>query len=97
MNTVDLSDTLPAGSLLVIEQGEYSDFSTAAPVRMLRDATKRALVQEYVTQYTPENGTWYNAEPDPDSFLPWMVRAGYVEAVDHVNTWHVGSYGRFHP
>lgn len=92
----DLRETLKKGSLLVIETGEYSDRSWANPVRMRKSATKSDLVDAFRAQWKPSESTW-NDKPDPSEFLPWLVAAGWVEDVDNVAAWHVGSYGDFEP
>lgn len=96
MNDSDLSQTITAGSLLVIETGEYSDYSAGNPVRVVRDFTKREVVQEFVTNWNPEQ---YHCEdePRPEYFLPWLTANGYVVDVDTVERWHVGQYGDFRP
>lgn len=90
----DLDQTLTAGSLLMIETGEYSDYSFYGPVRVLRDVTKRELAEKSKVVEPTED--WRDAA-EPSDFLPWLVREGYVEAVDNVVSWHVGSYGEFMP
>ena len=93
----DLSQILKAGTLLVIETGEYSDRCWTGPVRMLRDATKRDMAEAYRAQWTkPVDDEWAEG-PDNYGFLPWLIKEGWVEHVDDVTSWHVGSYGSFEP
>lgn len=90
----DLDQTLVAGTLLMIETGEYSDYSFNGPVRVLKDVTKRVLAEKFRAAEPLED--WLDA-PEPYDFLPWLVKEGYAEAVDNVVSWHVGSYGEFTP
>lgn len=92
----DLAQTLKAGSLLIIETGEYSDKNWLGPVRVLRDFTKQEVADKYKKQHrVPDDEDW-KTEPDPHDFLPWLVKRKYVEHVD-ADSWHVGSYGQFEP
>lgn len=93
---VDLDQIIAAGTLLIIETGEYSDQSWHGPVRMTRDATKRELADAYRAQWVKGPDYW-NDGPKPGDFLPWLVKAGHAEHVDNVQSWHVGSYGQFEP
>jgi hypothetical protein len=91
----DLSQTLKAGDLLIIETGEYSDLMWWGPVRVLVTRTKRELVSEFKEKFVPQH-SWLPESPDPGDFLPWLVKMGYAEHVD-CTSWHVGSCGRFEP
>lgn len=93
----DLDQVLEAGTLLIIEQGEYSDRGWSGPVRILKTATKRQLADEFVAQWTPPATDPERENPEPGEFLPWLVKSGYVEDVEKVHSWHVGSYWRFEP
>lgn len=84
----DLSQILSAGTLLIIETGENSDFSWAGPVRIIKDVTKAELVEQFRSDQ--------KGDPRPDDFLPWLVKTGWAEDVDNVTSWHIG-YGKFEP
>lgn len=92
----DLSQVLKKGTLLVIETGEYSDRNWFGPVRLLKDTTKAKLVEAYKKEWVKEPDSWRDA-PDPDGFLPWLVKSKRAEDVANVHSWHVGSYGEFDP
>lgn len=94
----DLSQTLAAGTLLIIETGEYSDSRWDGPVRLLKASTKQELADAYRAEWKKEdfpNG-WHD-EACPEDFLPWLVKSGRAEAVEGVHSWHVGSYSEFTP
>lgn len=91
----DLSQVLKAGTLLIVETGEYSDSSWQGPVRMLKDATKGELADGYRSTWKPEDE--WDKGPDPYDFLGWLIKEGWAEDINDVHSWHVGSYGRFEP
>lgn len=90
----DLNVTLKAGTLLVIELGEYSDYTYDGPVRVVRDFVKADVVEAY--RAAPPANDW-SGPAEPGEFLAWLIKEGYVEALDDVHSWHVGSYGDFQP
>jgi hypothetical protein len=92
----DLSQVLKAGTLLIIESGEYSNLDWSGPVRLLRDCIKQELADDYRREWVKGEDDWRD-KPDPDGFLPWLIKTGRAEAVDDVHCWHVGSYGNFEP
>jgi hypothetical protein len=95
----DLDQVLEAGTLLIIETGEYSDQSWSGPVKVLKTVTKRELVDAFKAQWKPGEHSWRDAEDGPgeNDFLPWLVSSGHVEDVQNVHSWHVGNYGSFEP
>lgn len=86
---------IKAGTILVLETGEYSDYTFHGPLRVLRDFDQAEVVGLHREQWTPPN-EWEH-EPDTDSLMGWLVTSGYVEAIDNVVSWHIGSYGRVEP
>lgn len=98
IGTSDLNQVLKKGTLLVIETGAYSDRNWEGPVRLLKDFKKADVVDFFLKQWKkPPDDVWNTYGPSPDEFLPWLVKNRYVEAVDGVSTWHVGSYSKFDP
>lgn len=91
----DLTQIIKAGTFLMICHGAYSDREVNDPVRVLRDFVKAEVAEEFKKQWTPE--TEWDDHPKPEEFLPWLVKAGYVAAVDCVTRWRVGAYGEFEP
>jgi hypothetical protein len=94
----DLSQKLEAGTLLIIETGEYSDRDWRGPVRLIAPATKQELVDAFKSEWKKEDypESWRDA-PGPEDFLPWLIKSGRAEDVENVHAWHVGSYGEFEP
>lgn len=95
----DLDQTLKAGTLLVIETGEYSDRWWDGPVRVVKAFRKQDAVDAFRAAFVPYKNDDYQyvTEPEPSAFLPWLIANGYVEHVDGVHSWHVGSAGEFEP
>lgn len=93
----DLSVTLEAGSLLIIETGIYSDKQWNGPVRLLKTVTKQELVDQFnASPVHRELGDDWKDAHEPGDFLPWLIANGFVEHVD-VHAWHVGYSSRFEP
>lgn len=87
--------TFKAGELLVITYGDYSDKEWHGPLRVIKTFTQSAVGKAYV-EATPRRklGNW--VEPTPtDDFVPWLVKEGYVEAIDDCREWDIGSYNGF--
>lgn len=93
----DLEQILIAGTLLIIETGEYSDKSWGGPVRIVRDFSKAEVAGRFRAEWVRPGGDDYSRGPEPYAFLPWLIKEGYVEDVAAVHAWHVGSYGDFEP
>ncbi|WP_156410377.1 hypothetical protein [Bosea sp. Root381] len=93
----DLDQIIAAGTLLIIETGEYSDQRWSGPVRVLRDVKRSYLAEHYRFSWKPQAERPWVDGPDPDGFLPWLVSAGHAEDVENVQAWHVGNYSEFEP
>lgn len=93
----DLQQVLKAGTMLIIETGEYSDRGWSGPVRLLKDTTKAALAEAYRENWRPDLKEDWRTGPSGDDFLPWLIKAGWAEDVENVHAWHVGSYNSFDP
>lgn len=74
-----------AGQLLILETGEYSDYTFHGPFRVSKDFDMRELSE-----------TFKDSQDDPSyclyGFIGFLSSAGYVEDIecDHI---HIGSYG----
>ena len=95
MLRADLDVPFKVGDLLIIETGEYSDRDWSGPVRIIREFTRREVGERYKEEGVAEYD-WQD-RASPRGFMPWLVKEGYVEDVDKVHSWHVGSYGDFDP
>ena len=84
--------TLPVGSLIILHQGEYSDKMASGPFRVLKPFNGDTLLAEFKAQWKPAH-EWIE-EPDADEFQAWLSVSGYLEDIEGVTHWHIGSYGR---
>lgn len=95
----DLTQLIPAGTILLIEQGEYADFFTENPLRVIKPFIKADVVAEYTAEW--RQSEWfepdYREEPTPEFFSAWLLQKGYVEPINDVHRWHVGAYNTFSP
>lgn len=89
----DLDQVLEAGTLLIIETGEYSDKSWDGPIRVVRAAKKGDLKAAFLASWMPTDA--WDETPGADDFLPWLIKEGWVEYVENVTSWHVGDYDAF--
>ena len=100
----DLSQIIEAGTLLIIERGEYSDIHWVGPFRVVRAFKKQDVVDEFRAQwkFDPSGEYWNDEAPQPEEFYPWLIKAGYIEDAGIedaglTHSWHVGCYGEFKP
>lgn len=85
-----------AGATLVIETGEYSDYSLDGPFKVLKAFDQAEIAETFERDWQPSSDSLYD-RPDGREFVSWLTRHGYIEDVPNVISWHVGSYGRFEP
>lgn len=85
---------IAAGTILILESGEYSDKSWHGPFRVLKDFDQAEISQTFRDNWSPGPDSWRDKEDGPGrgDFLSWLVRNGYVEDLDGVVAWHIGSY-----
>lgn len=79
-----------AGTVLVFDHGEYSDYSFTGPFRVLKDFDQAEVSEQFREQWKAPN-EWRN-NPDESEFISWMNLTGYVEDLPS-HQWHIGSYG----
>src|SRR6185312_10920888 len=89
----DAAMKIKRGTLLVLETGEYSDYTFHGPFRVMKGFDEVKVVDLHRKQWKPENPEW-DTEPDTDSFMGWLTAQGYIEPVENLVSWHIGSYGR---
>lgn len=82
---------MEAGEILMITNGEYSDFGHIGLFRVVVDFDAKLALQKYLDQHPEEQNDYSGSEY---SFAAWLLRQGLVEDVDY-KTWHVGAYGCF--
>jgi hypothetical protein len=95
--STDLSQTLEAGTMLIIETGEYSDRGWSGPVLLVKTYTKEQLADDYRNEWRKVDDEDGYDEPTPDGFMPWLIRTGRAVDVAGVQSWHVGCYSKFEP
>jgi hypothetical protein len=79
----------PAGTILLFEEGAYSDFSYCGQLVTLKPLNLPGAIQEFKDTYEPKND-W--DKPEPDKFVAWLCltqRCAQLEC----QTVHIGSYG----
>lgn len=87
--------TLPVGSVIILHTGEYSDKQARGPYKTLKPFNGDELVFKFISGWVPK---WEGDEtPDPSEFDAWLFTAGYLEPIENVTHWHIGSYGRLEP
>jgi hypothetical protein len=80
---------IPAGSLLTISTGEYSDYNVAGVFRALADIDANALQDEWKEQHPGEGDKF-----DDDAFLAWIAGRKLLEPVPSFE-WHLTDYYSF--
>lgn len=82
------------GTTLILEHGEYSDYSFDGPFTVLKGFDQAAVSEEFKAQWKPQYGEDWE-EPQEGEFIGWMIAQRYIEAME-CHRWHIGSY-RFSP
>ena len=80
-----------AGSLLCVDQGEYSDYTVMGFFVVLRDFSPKAALEEHLAT-NPEQRENYRFSAD--AFLADLLRQGLLLEVSYA-TLHLGGYGHF--
>jgi hypothetical protein len=82
---------IPAGTLITLSTGEYSDYEVLALGRTVTELDDEALREEYLTLY-PEQRTKYDFRVF--QFVKWlMVDKRVLQEVDYVE-WFLGGNGK---
>ena len=85
----DQTPIIPAGILLTLDEGEYSDKVYHGPFRVVKDIDKAAVLAAFRAQWTPDND--YDDDPSPHEFMAYLGREGYIVDEDSTS-WYIGSY-----
>jgi hypothetical protein len=80
--------------LLLLSNGEYSDYTHSGPYRLLKPLVIAEAAAEFVAQWKPDPERPWHDGPSPDNFGPWLLAVGYIEEIPCVEI-HCGGYGRF--
>jgi hypothetical protein len=93
---VDLSQTLKAGTILNLTQGQYSDYTFDGPFRVLKDFVKQDAYDAFLTamaiKYPDDDG--YRAKSMSD-FVAFLSTSGFVTPVEGAESWYLGGYALF--
>ena len=81
--------TIPAGSLLTISTGEYSDYTISGVFRAKTEIDASALRDEWFRLHPEQSDGYRFREAE---FLGWLYRNGVLESVSCFE-WHItGCY-----
>ena len=78
-----------AGTILLLEEGEYSDFGYCGQLVTLDELNISDAVETFKSSFVPKN-EWDT--PDPGAFVAWLCTTQRCAALNH-ETLHIGSYG----
>lgn len=78
---------MKAGELLILETGEYSDYTFHGPFRVQCDFDLRDQIERFLD--TQEDRDWCSHY----DFIAFLSKDGFIQDVEceHI---HIGSYGR---
>jgi hypothetical protein len=79
---------IPAGSLLTISVGAYSDYTVYGVFRALKDIDAEDIRDRWLTN-NPQQGENYHF--DESEFLGWVTREGFLEPIESFE-WHLADY-----
>lgn len=85
------------GALILISEGEYSDYRILDTFRALKDFDTGDVIREFMAKEYPDFSTdeyWDSPRPECEDLQKWVLSVGYVEELKTVE-WYVGTYGRF--
>lgn len=79
---------IPAGAMLTITTGAYSDYSVEGVFRALADIHADDLVARWLTDHPQQRSPHHF---DEDAFMAWVAKLGLVEPVPSFE-WHLSNY-----
>ena len=82
--------TYKAGTILMLESGEYSDFGYEGGFVTLAELNLAEAIELFKSEYQSKD-EWDT--PDPSGFCAWLVTTQRCAPLDY-QTAHIGSYGR---
>ena len=83
---------IKAGTVITLEQGEYSDFRYAGPFGALKDIDTQILVAKFRSKTRRKN----IYDDLVDGFIAWLARNRYIEDRDCTRVF-LGSHGDLWP
>lgn len=82
-----------AGTIIILAEGEYSDYRTGPLFRCLKDVNLEDLAREFYPN-APKSEWSGRRNADASTFTLWLIQNGWVEELEYSEV-HVGSYGEF--
>lgn len=89
---------IPAGTLVVLTWGEYSDYDMLALCRAETDIDTDALAQEFIAMRkdaAADSDEYVSTRFSRFAFLKWLVVDKKVLSDQSYAEWHLGSYGDY--
>ena len=80
----------PPGTILLLEEGEYSDFGYCGQLVTLCDLDLREAIETFLEPHKDKE-PW--ERPDQSEFVAWLCATQRCAALE-CQTAHIGSYGR---
>lgn len=80
---------MKAGDLMILSNGEYSDYSFSGPFRCVKNFEFPPTARAHADSFEQNE---YDNQPDPSSFIAWLALNGYIEDVACTEI-YLGSYG----
>lgn len=68
-------------SIVMLSKGEYSDYQ-AQPFRVLKPFKAAILLDMYKAQWKADPEDKWVTQPNPDGFIGWLTKHGYIEDLD---------------
>lgn len=81
---------IPAGSLLTVTTGVYSDYCVRGVFRATANIDASALRDAWLKEHPEQDGEYTFREAE---FLGWAARQGLIEPLDCFE-WHLSDYSR---
>lgn len=82
------------GEVVILAEGEYSDYRTGPLFRCLKDLNMRELAAAFFPEAPKSDWNYCGREADASTFTLWLVKNGWVEELEYIEV-HCGSYGTF--
>ena len=77
-----MTKDIPAGTLVLVSQGEYSDYTVLAVARTLKPIDEKVW-DEMKAACKSLRETDANSWGELSHALPWFLKNGYMEEVEH--------------
>lgn len=82
------------GTLVLLSEGEYSDYLVGPLFRCLKDLHLESLAESFYAHAPVDKFDEHRKDVGASSFALWIVSSGWVEEIEYQEV-HVGSYGDF--